>query len=413
MCGSSCVGCAAKNDKAVRRTAFRKKEARFKTVILWAGVLTLLVAYIYGKVTNRADYMAVFQEYYPAGDIDQLDHDLFVIRKSDTLLAHLRISANNGYGGPLKVGVKIKPDTTIGEVVVISEKETQSFFNKLVKNDFFKQFEGLLVTDRFQPGENIDGVSGATVSSVAFTNAIQKAAHKFAKEEYGIADLSPAPVIKFGFGEIAMLGLLVWSVALYFKKNKRLLYLMHLTALVVIGFYLNLSLSITNFGSVLLGYFPNVHDHLVWYISVVIVLTAALVFGKNIYCYRICPFYAVQWLANRISGINISLSPQAGETARYVAGVLLWLSLLVGFLTATPSSGSYEPFATLFAFEGEGIQWFILPAVFFSSYFIKEVFCRYYCPVGGFLKFVIINVRKPIVKQIKLWQNSKAEQVTS
>ena len=247
---------------------------------------------------------------------------------------------------------------------------------------------------------------------MAFSRAIGKAAHQYAQSEYGLAGLSPPPVLKPGMAEIAVLALLIWSITLYFKKNKMVQHLMHLAALVVIGFYFNLSISITNFGSVLQGYFPNIYDHLVWYMLTIGVLLGAIVFGKNIYCYRICPFYAIQWLANQISGINLSPGSRIGKLSKYIAGLLLWASLFVGFVTATPSSGSYEPFATIFSFEGEGVQWFILPAVFFAAFFIKDVFCRYYCPVGNFLKFLIIRVRKPIFKQLIAWQNvSKTKRV--
>ena len=379
---------------------------------MWVGLVVLLGAYVYGKLIHSVDYQSIFNQYFPTSLVDPQGHDLFAVYRSDTLWAHIKTSENQGYGGPLEIGVVIGHDSTIAEVIVLEEKETRSFFNTLVNRDFFKQFKGRSIYSALQLGEDIDGVSGATVSSKAFAHAIETAAHQYAKSEHGIAGLSPAPEFKIGFGEMAVLALLVWSIALYWHKNKILMYIMHIVALVLIGFYLNLSLSITNFGSLLQGYFPNVHDYLVWYILVFGVLMVALIFGKNIYCYRICPFYTIQWLANRISGINLSLQTTMGELAKYVAGVLLWLSLLVGFLTATPSAGSYEPFATFFSFEGEGIQWFILPAVFFSAFFIKEVFCRYYCPVGGFLKFVIIRVRKPIFKQIKSWQNAKAKPTT-
>ena len=411
MCEQGCKSCGIKHTPRAQKV---KKEARFKTITLWVGTVILIGAYVYGKVTNQPGYQKIFDRHYPQSIVDRHGQGLFLIHRSDTLWAKLKTAENNGYGGPLEVGVVINRDMTIEDVVVIAERETRSFFNRLLKKNFFEQFRGLSVSEKFEPGKTIDGVSGATVSSVAFTRAIRKAAHQYAKSEHGLAGLSPSPALKFGTGEIAVLALLIWSAALYFKKNKVLQYLMHLSALVLIGFYLNLSISITNFGSVLQGYFPNIYDHLVWYMLTIGVLLVAIVFGKNIYCYRICPFYAVQWMANQISGINLNPGSRIGKLAKYLAGVLLWASLLIGFLTATPSSGSYEPFATIFSFEGEGVQWFIFPAVFFTAFFIKDVFCRYYCPVGSFLKFLIVKVRKPIFKQLKAWQNvSKEKQVIS
>ena len=412
MCGVTCKGCEI--GKKTKHSPSRTKSNRWKRIVFWIGMVSLVVAYAFGKINSQPDYASTFKTYFDEAKIDHMGKDIFRITISDTLYAHLNTAGNNGYGGPLEVAVAVQSDSLISDVVVVSERETQSFFNKLVNRGFFDQFKGLSVTGRFDLGQNVDGVSGATVSSVAFTHAIEKAAYDYAALQYGIHDLLDTPDLTFGTSEVAILALLVWSIALYYKKNKVLQTLMHLSALVLIGFYLNLSISITNLGSVLQGYFPNMYDHLVWYILIIGVLAVALIFGKNIYCYRICPFYAVQWLSNKISGINLRPDQKIGAMAKYVSGVLLWASLLVGFLTATPSSGSYEPFATMFSFDGEGVQWFILPAIFFSSFFIKDVFCRYYCPVGGFMKFVIREVRQPIFKQIKQWQNrSKAKQALS
>ncbi len=412
MCPVNCKGCTVSSLN--KRAMAQKKENRLKAFLLWFGVLSLLVAYIYGKVSNQPDYDLLLGRDHPESSITKTGDNVFDMYISDTLRLKIQTAKNQGYGGPLEVGVVIDKDSTINEVIVIEEKETRSFLNKLIQKDFFEQFKGKSLLSSFEMDSDIDAVAGATVSSIGFAGAVREASHSYAEKAYGITGLTKPQEFKFGMGEASVLGLLVWSVALYYKKNKWLQSAMHLSALVLIGFYLNLSLSITNFGSVLQGYFPNMYDYLVWYILVVGVLLAALIFGKNIYCYRICPFYAIQWLANRISGINLKMHSKQGKIAKYVTGLLLWLSLLVGFLAATPSSGSYEPFATAFSFDGDGIQWFIFPAIFFSAFFIKDVFCRYYCPVGSFLKFLIIRVRKPILKQVKSWQNgTKAQRAIS
>lgn len=110
-----------------------------------------------------------------------------------------------------------------------------------------------------------------------------------------------------------------------------------------------------------------------------------MVFGKNLYCYWLCPFGALQEFLHRISGISIKFHPAILKYGRHLAPSLAWLSLMIIFISRNPAMGSYEPFAAIFSFEGIGIIWYILPVILFSSFFIRRFWCRFFCPVGAAL----------------------------
>ncbi len=74
--------------------------------------------------------------------------------------------------------------------------------------------------------------------------------------------------------------------------------------------------------------------------------------------------------------------------------------LMLIFLSAHPSLGSYEPFAMMFSLEGAGIQWFILPIALIGSFFTSAFWCRYFCPCGHGLTQVV-RIRKAILKPFK------------
>jgi polyferredoxin len=70
------------------------------------------------------------------------------------------------------------------------------------------------------------------------------------------------------------------------------------------------------------------------------------------------------------------------KRARSIVNFLLWLSLMVIFLSKHPALGSFEPFAMMFSLNGTGIQWFILPLALIGSFFMSTFWCRFFCPCG-------------------------------
>ena len=152
--------------------------------------------------------------------------------------------------------------------------------------------------------------------------------------------------------------------------------------LVLVGFYMNFPLSISNLSSIILGYIPMPNENLLWWIMIAGVFIIIGFTGKNLYCYWICPFGALQEFLGKISGISLKIPPRLRRNSSYVAGTLTWLGLMIIFITRNPSTGNYEPFAAMFGFHGEGVMWYILPLVLFGSLFIRRFWCRFFCPVG-------------------------------
>jgi polyferredoxin len=73
---------------------------------------------------------------------------------------------------------------------------------------------------------------------------------------------------------------------------------------------------------------------------------------------------------------------------------------MIGLVTVNPSAGAYEPFSMIFSLQGDGIQWFIMPAVIVGCFFIPDMFCRFFCPAGEMLT-LLVNLRNTLVYQIK------------
>lgn len=83
----------------------------------------------------------------------------------------------DGYGGPVKVAVGLDPDQgQILGVAVLSHTETAGLGSRIEEPSFRDQFAGKPVSDPFQVGRDVDGITAATVSSRAVTRAVGETA---------------------------------------------------------------------------------------------------------------------------------------------------------------------------------------------------------------------------------------------
>lgn len=78
-----------------------------------------------------------------------------------------------GYGGdiPMMVGVDLQPHVT--GVSIISMSETPGFGSRALEGNFLSQFEGKSVSMKL--GEDIDGISGATITTEAIVGGVHDA----------------------------------------------------------------------------------------------------------------------------------------------------------------------------------------------------------------------------------------------
>jgi len=381
------------------------KKSAFKKGIIIFVVLTLATSYMAGLLKKETQVIQKLENVSPEGtELEKISENPLLFRTENptapTSSIYIIINTSKGWGGPLQTATIIDKMGILQQVLILDHKETLSFIHKIQKNDFFKQFIGKKVTDPFIPGVDIDSVTQATVSSKGFTEAVRKGSHTVGKKIFHLQIKEEQSGWKFGLNEI-LLVLIYFSIFIsFFLKIPMLRYITMTVSFFFLGFYLNSSLSIAHFSSLLLGYFPSLKENPFWWILVTGALLSAFLLRKNLYCYGICPFGALQEFNNKISGINIRLNRKITKYTKYLSYILAWFALIVTLLTSKPAIGAYEPFPTIFGLQGMDIQWFILPVVILGSFVLSKFFCRFFCPVGVILK-IIIKARRQLDKFIR------------
>ena len=85
-----------------------------------------------------------------------------------------------GYDGPIKVLVGMDTKGILTGVVVDEHREPYGYFS-VDEPEFAAQFVGKDIRDRFRYGEDIDGVSRATLSVTSASRAVRNSARRVAR----------------------------------------------------------------------------------------------------------------------------------------------------------------------------------------------------------------------------------------
>jgi len=371
-----------------------------KKYINWLAYISLTIAFIIGyfKFSDNKRNEISHLEFIVKNELllNEFDSETYSVQKKDSLVGYLAVGEAQGYGGPLSIAVFADTSGTIIETELINSYESASFLAKLGNKKYYDQYFGKEVNSHFVIKEDLDVVSGATVSSVAIAEAARDASFKIAGNNLNLEIPPIERAFRFTYKEGIVLFLFVLGIITVFLGKKKLRYVSLFLGFIFLGFMFSASLSITHFGRIFLGYFPDIYSHFIWWLLMAGTITIIIGWGRNVYCSTLCPFHATQILLNKISGINLKIPPKQAKILAKTPFYLLWLSLMLIFLSSNPTISSYEPFAMLFSLEGVGIQWYILPASLIGALFFSNFFCRFFCPVGASFRWML-----QLQKQVK------------
>lgn len=114
----------------------------------------------------------------------------FAAEKGGETIAYVVPSETKGYGGAIKLLVAVSKDGKVIEYSCTKHNETPGLGDKATQSPFKDQFVGktadlLVVTKDPTNKENIQAMTGATISSRAFTKAVKQAVDEVVQFEGG------------------------------------------------------------------------------------------------------------------------------------------------------------------------------------------------------------------------------------
>ena len=176
----------------------------------------------------------------------------------------------------------------------------------------------------------------------------------------------------------------------FLRKSVRLKYVTLAAAVGYMGFYKSSLISISDVFRLTDLSVPPFKYSLAWYLFAGFVVVSTVLWGR-VYCGRVCAFGALTQLMDAVlpKKLRIEPPPAIEQRAAWIKYGLL--VALVGYYVATKDLASpvqyAEPF-WMFTLFGTKPMWIGLAVLLTATVFVRNLYCRFLCPVGALLGIV-------------------------
>jgi polyferredoxin len=187
----------------------------------------------------------------------------------------------------------------------------------------------------------------------------------------------------------------------FFRKSERLKVVTFIVTVAYLGFYKSYVLSVVNLFALLVWNLPVFKYSLAWYAFAIFAVATTVLWGR-VYCGRICAFGSLTQLMDRVVPKRFRYEvPKAIERrANWIKYGILAFVIVYYLATRDHFIFRYvEPF-WMFGRQGSVLMWSMLAVLLTATLFIRNLYCRFLCPIGAFLG-VMSNVTT--VFRIKRW----------
>ena len=234
--------------------------------------------------------------------------------------------------------------------------------------------------------EGIEGVSGATLTSMAMAQGI---AHRVRSSADAAAASAAAP-IRVTWIDGVTVALIIAAVLLTLTRLRGRRWLRLTFQFIVIGFigfYAGLLMA----QSLLSGWAMS---GVAWRMApgLVLLAGAALVLPwatrRQVYCSHLCPFGAMQEIVGRRVKWKIRVRPDVARAMRWLPAGLLALVIIVVMLNVPLNLAGIEPFDAYLITTAGWATITIAIVGLVAAAFIPQAYCKYGCPTGMLLEFV-------------------------
>jgi NosR/NirI family transcriptional regulator, nitrous oxide reductase regulator len=198
---------------------------------------------------------------------------------------------------------------------------------------------------------------------------------------------------------------LAFALVSFFRKSRRLKYVALVLAVGYMGFTKSSLISVSDIFRFTDMSLPPFKYSLTWYLFAGFVLVSTVLWGR-LYCGRICAFGALTQLMDAIvpARWRVNIPAKIERRAAWIKYGLL--AAVVGYYLVTHDLASpvqyAEPF-WMFSLFGSRPMWIGLGVLLLATVFVRNLYCRFLCPVGAMLG-LISNVT---VFKIKRWSECK------
>lgn len=319
-----------------------------------------------------------------------------VLDASGETIGHLTHSSPHsdnliGYSGPSDVVIALAPDRNTIKGIALRDSYDSPQYTAYLDDRFLDLYDGMTL-EQVLDAPDVEGVSGATMTSQTVAGAVKIAAQKMiAARETDVHDAK----VRFSGHDIGTIVIILLALLMAFTKlrgNRRLRIAFQLLLIIYLGFMNGQLLSQALF----VGWAQN---GVAWQLAPGLLLLAAAAFlvplfaNRNLYCHQICPHGAAQQLLKKVTKKKLDVPPKLARVLRAIPFILLLFVIVIAVLQTGFNLAQIEPFD---AYLWRAAGWATISVAvvgLIASMFVPMAYCRYGCPTGALLTFFWANGR--------------------
>lgn len=203
---------------------------------------------------------------------------------------------------------------------------------------------------------------------------------------------------------LLMAGFLTLALVGFFRKSERLKWITMAIAVLYLGFARSQLITVVNIFGLVEWNLPVFRHTLAWYLFAVFTVVSTILWGR-LYCGRVCAFGAMTQLMDKVvpARLRFEVPKALDRRASYIKYGLLFGTVLYFVVTRDISIYRYvEPF-WMFSLQASLPLWVGLGVLLLATVFVRNLYCRFLCPVGAFLG-LLSNLT---VFRIKRWSECR------
>ena len=296
-----------------------------------------------------------------------------------------------GYQGPVDSLLILETNGTLKAMAIRSSFENQPYTDYPNDDAYFASlFTGRSIpqlADMNLTEEEVEGVSGATMTSMAMAEGIVKTASSWERERLQSLE-AKKPILTWearDYGSLAVM-LLAGFVA-FTKRGKTKLFRISLQVLLVcyLGLVNGDILSQALFAGWAQSGVPWERAPILALLSLA-ALIVPVATGKSFYCHQLCPHGAAQQWMRKLKKKPLRLPKKLDNVLQFLPAGLLALVVFLAFTGSAHTVAILEPFDAYVWEVAGGITIAIALISLITSAFVPMAYCRYGCPTGAVLK---------------------------
>jgi polyferredoxin len=172
----------------------------------------------------------------------------------------------------------------------------------------------------------------------------------------------------------------------FFRKSEWLKWITMGAAVIYLGFVRSQLITVVNIFGLVVWNLPVFRQNLTWYLFATFTLVTTILWGR-VYCGRVCAFGAMTQLLDKIvpAKLRVEVPARIEQRANFIKYGLLGGTVVYFLVTRDILIYRYvEPF-WMFSRQAQPAMWVGLGVLLVATVFVRNLYCRFLCPVGAFL----------------------------